>query len=474
MSLTDKMLEDLLVVQFARRYGTSDLTAAAQGLERSPLLPIEAKTKTPAEMQAQLKRICGGDGSGLASELDALYNKLRRRTMDELIKAIREQEALAEHIKQQGPVNTVHAPVTEEKPPAAQKEKSIATPAEEERPVTSAETIDEPMRDAEEPTTVDEVMQDAADEETETDVRPSRESTHALAEDIKASVDKLALKEVQEAAIAEKAAEEVATAKEKEQTARNPTQQDVPAVPAEESTDDLSEPELEEELKAEEPEAEPVQQEEQEEQEAIKPEAQDAIRVEQQAVSTRGRRKRSDTMNTAASTDTAAAAAATATSASATPTNKRNRRRTTMPPVVVSDATANMTEAQLVNFKKFQSTVLPVLANISSHKYASVFAQAVSDKDAPNYSKVVHQPTDLRLIKAQIKAGQIADINGFHKAVLRMLSNAVIYNQDGSEVSKMAKELAEHCESVIAMYRSAELEPEVVEETRTPKRRRKM
>ncbi|CCG81799.1 Bromodomain-containing protein [Taphrina deformans PYCC 5710] len=96
--------------------------------------------------------------------------------------------------------------------------------------------------------------------------------------------------------------------------------------------------------------------------------------------------------------------------------------------------------------KRFQSTILPVLANIASHRYASIFANPVSNREAPNYSKVVRSPTDLKTIRAQVKNGEIGTAASFHRSVLMMLSNAIMYNPENSEVAAMAQDLFVHVE----------------------------
>lgn len=96
--------------------------------------------------------------------------------------------------------------------------------------------------------------------------------------------------------------------------------------------------------------------------------------------------------------------------------------------------------------KRFQSTIMPVLNNIASHRYASVFSNPVSDKEAPNYSSVVKCPMDIKKIRAQIKSGELANLQAFQRAVVLMLSNAVMYNPEEGEVTKMATELFDHAE----------------------------
>lgn len=122
--------------------------------------------------------------------------------------------------------------------------------------------------------------------------------------------------------------------------------------------------------------------------------------------------------------------------------------------------------------RRFQSTIMPVLNNITSHRYSSIFTNPVSNRDAPNYSSVVKFPMDIKTIRSQVKGGGITNLTAFHRAVLLMLSNAVMYNPEDSEVAMMAKDLFEHAEEAIAMFRAAEDLGDAADD-RTPKRRRR-
>lgn len=140
--------------------------------------------------------------------------------------------------------------------------------------------------------------------------------------------------------------------------------------------------------------------------------------------------------------------------------------------------------------KRFQSTIMPVLGSINSHRYASVFASPVSDRDAPNYSTVIHYPMDLKTLRMQIKSGEISNVESFQCAIFRMLSNAVVYNSEDSEIAVMARDLFDHvevsllamlqrftsstdsCQEAVSLYKAADEYAEPAED-RTPKRRRR-
>lgn len=161
----------------------------------------------------------------------------------------------------------------------------------------------------------------------------------------------------------------------------------------------------------------------------------------------RGSRTRSSTLNTMVSTDTSMNDEAVVDQLVKRKPGRPSRRNTIRnedksptPSVSADDNEA------AVSLKRFQNAMGPVVSNIASHRYASVFLNPVSKKDAPNYGDVVKLPMDLKTIKMQLKSGEITSVSLFHRAVLLMLSNAVMYNPESSEVAKMAGEVFEHAE----------------------------
>lgn len=106
--------------------------------------------------------------------------------------------------------------------------------------------------------------------------------------------------------------------------------------------------------------------------------------------------------------------------------------------------------------KRFQTSVAPLLSNISSNKSASFFTQAVNPNDAPNYYDLIYSPTDLKTIKNMVKEGKITTINELECHMENMFANAVMYNAWNSDMSRWAREMQLETESYIAMFRGVE------------------
>ncbi|KAI9681245.1 MAG: hypothetical protein M1817_002527 [Caeruleum heppii] len=63
------------------------------------------------------------------------------------------------------------------------------------------------------------------------------------------------------------------------------------------------------------------------------------------------------------------------------------------------------TERVIMGTRNFPRTTAPLLNDITSHKFASLFAAAVKERDAPGYRDLIYQPQDLKSIKSAIAAG---------------------------------------------------------------------
>ena len=71
-----------------------------------------------------------------------------------------------------------------------------------------------------------------------------------------------------------------------------------------------------------------------------------------------------------------------------------------------------------------------------------VFAERVTDDVAPGYSEVIAEPMDFATIEQKIAGGNYeGSIKSFARDLTLIFDNAMSYNEDGSAVHELAKQL---------------------------------
>ena len=78
---------------------------------------------------------------------------------------------------------------------------------------------------------------------------------------------------------------------------------------------------------------------------------------------------------------------------------------------------------------------------ISQHRNGNIFHNPIKTSEAPDYYRVVKRPIDLKTIKARIRDGAIASTAEFHRDILLMFANSMMYNQPETDIHQMAAEV---------------------------------
>lgn len=103
---------------------------------------------------------------------------------------------------------------------------------------------------------------------------------------------------------------------------------------------------------------------------------------------------------------------------------------------------AEPSDAERDKHRRRTMQLLLMLHNqVSNHTHANLFDQPIKEVDAPNYYTFIHHPMDLRLMKQRIKEGAISSSMELRHAFALMYANAIMYNQPGTEVHRMANEM---------------------------------
>lgn len=92
--------------------------------------------------------------------------------------------------------------------------------------------------------------------------------------------------------------------------------------------------------------------------------------------------------------------------------------------------------------EKFRDVALLTLKKIEKLDRYSVFAEPVSDRDAPGYSEVIKNPIDISTMKLKIEKSSYGDgtkaVGRFYADILLMFDNCRLYNDDDGEVTEEA------------------------------------
>ncbi|XP_041476298.1 bromodomain-containing protein 8-like isoform X6 [Lytechinus variegatus] len=108
-------------------------------------------------------------------------------------------------------------------------------------------------------------------------------------------------------------------------------------------------------------------------------------------------------------------------------------------------------------YRLWRKAIMLVWRAAASHKYASVFLHPVTEDIAPGYCSIVHQPMDLITIKKKIENGTIRTTEAFHRNILIMFQNAIMYNSSDHDVHNMAVSMQNDVISFIEEFISTQL-----------------
>ena len=80
------------------------------------------------------------------------------------------------------------------------------------------------------------------------------------------------------------------------------------------------------------------------------------------------------------------------------------------------------------SFRAWKKNILLLWKTAAQNKYAHIFMHPVTDDLAPGYSATVRRPIDLTTIKRKIDTNEIRTTAQFHRDMLLMFHNALMYN----------------------------------------------
>ncbi|KAL1742600.1 hypothetical protein HDZ31DRAFT_84026 [Schizophyllum fasciatum] len=106
--------------------------------------------------------------------------------------------------------------------------------------------------------------------------------------------------------------------------------------------------------------------------------------------------------------------------------------------------------------KNFKPVITMLHEQISQHRNGNIFHNPIKTSEAPDYYRVVKRPIDLKTIKARIRDGAIASTAEFHRDILLMFANSMMYNHPETDIHQMAAEMMLESEQMIETHRQTE------------------
>jgi len=127
---------------------------------------------------------------------------------------------------------------------------------------------------------------------------------------------------------------------------------------------------------------------------------------------------------------------------------------TTTPP---SSSTKIVSSEEDRDYRAWKKSIILVWSQISQHKNANLFANAVTEADAPDYRDIVFRPMDLNSIKKNVESGHIKTTEEFERDLMLMFFNATMYNSSDHEVYKLTVDMHRDTQKILVDYKSAQL-----------------
>lgn len=138
----------------------------------------------------------------------------------------------------------------------------------------------------------------------------------------------------------------------------------------------------------------------------------------------------------------------------ATPVGSRSMTPT---PTTTPPSAKSVTIEEDRDYRAWKKSIILVWNQISQHKNANLFVNAVTEADAPDYLDIVFRPMDLNSIKRNVESGHIRTTEDFERDLMLMFFNATMYNSSDHEVYNLTRDMHEDTEKILTDYKKAQL-----------------
>ena len=104
--------------------------------------------------------------------------------------------------------------------------------------------------------------------------------------------------------------------------------------------------------------------------------------------------------------------------------------------------------------KRYKDVMTQTINKIDRLDHYSLFAEEVTEDEAPGYLDIVKNPMDFGTIRQKIENGEYGNASSaaaaFYEDFLLVFDNCILYNDDGGEVAEEAARLFRHLPEIFA------------------------
>ncbi|KAI9359305.1 Bromodomain-containing protein [Zopfochytrium polystomum] len=87
----------------------------------------------------------------------------------------------------------------------------------------------------------------------------------------------------------------------------------------------------------------------------------------------------------------------------------------------------------------FRRTCRLVWSKLAEHRCGNAFLRSPKEEKEPEYFKMIKRPMNLQIVKSRFREGETTTQEEFHRDIMLMLANTVMYNDEDSELFQMVE-----------------------------------
>ncbi|KAJ3105509.1 hypothetical protein HDU97_007988 [Phlyctochytrium planicorne] len=105
----------------------------------------------------------------------------------------------------------------------------------------------------------------------------------------------------------------------------------------------------------------------------------------------------------------------------------------------------------------FRRTCNLLWGKLTDHRFGNVFLRALRDDKGSKYQELIKQPMNLTILKNRVRDEATMTFTQLHRDILLMFANAVMFNNEDSDIHQMAQAMRIYAEEELAAMQSAQL-----------------